>query len=928
VLDGADESVYRTGFAVSRQWVLSEHKLLGEAIVPGTTYLEMAAAAAGHRFGRPATMLKDVTFYVPLLVSGDKEVQVHLTIRDVGDDRATFTVASRTPGEGARDNWTTHARGSVSVAPLPAAGPADPAALRAQCSRRTVDTAAMQAEHRMMEFGPRWTDSLRWVHVGVRSALGELALPVTYAAECAHFRLHPALLDLATGFGALAVPGADDDPAAPPDERDFFLPIGYDSIEIHRPLPACGLSLITLRPSQETHADLRVADVLVCDEEGQQALAIHGFTARRVADPQLTVTRLRPHQRHHRLTWVADPHPAPAPVAATFDHPVLIVGASAGRTAALAGELRGAGASARTVLIDAAASATGDIPGAGPAGGADLGRVAPTAEALSGLVAQVGVRELVFIAADATVDRSPQRLRAELQRGAYALFYLLKAAVLAGGLERLTVVAPTVRPVSGTERVLAPQHAALFGLAKVFALEQDGCSVLCIDDDGDAAAVRAELCGARTTSMIALRDGARLVQLLAPVRSDGPASAHDPAHTGWAGAVAGARNYLITGGLGGLGLAVAEHLSARRPDARIALVGRSAAPPPEDRAAMAAAGDGGKRHRQARALLAMCSRGTDVRTFAADVADQEAMRAIVAELTAQWGPLDCVVHAAGVAGDGFLFRKDAAAFAATVAPKVLGAAVLDQVTSGDIPPAIISFGSTVSVFGAVGQSDYTAANDYLAAFADERSARGRPTATLAWSDWLEVGMAVDNAVAEHQGFFRSLTPAEALSSFDHLADAREPNTIIGEVNTAGKAALAADDADARFRNAPVLLGEQVRMLLAEAGQAARAEPGTTPADEGAAEADVVLHGREDGAYTPSERALAGMWASELGLDRLDIGASSFTLGGDSLTALRMVQRIEKVMNIDVSIVDLFQYETVAELAAYLDGQADAGERPA
>jgi NAD(P)-dependent dehydrogenase (short-subunit alcohol dehydrogenase family)/acyl carrier protein len=550
---------------------------------------------------------------------------------------------------------------------------------------------------------------------------------------------------------------------------------------------------------------------------------------------------------------------------------------------------------------------------------------------------RTAARHLVFVAAAATVADRPERMRAELDRGVYALFHLLKAAATGGGLDRLDIVAPTVRPVTGGERQLAPQHATLFGLAKAFAQEHGGCAVRCVDDDGDTAAVCAELRRASTTSVVALRDGARWVQVLAP------ADARDRENAKPADLTEDARNYLITGGLGGLGLAVAEHLSAQRPTARIALVGRSPAPAPEDWATLAAAdapaantaavGDRlpdvlGKRRRQARTLDAMRERGTDVRTFAADVADEAAMREIVTRITAEWGALDCVVHAAGVAGDGFLFRKDAETFAATVAPKVLGAAVLDSVTDGDVPPRIITFGSTVTVFGAAGQGGYTAANDYLAAFADARSARGRPTATLAWSDWLEVGMAVDNAVAEHQGFFRSLTLAEALSSFDLLAGGREPNTIIGEINTAKLGAVPPDDLNEQFRHAPVLLGEHVREVLARARRAASGTPAQDAPNETVAAPDVVLLGRDDGDYTPTERMLAGMWASELGLDRFDITASSFMLGGDSLAALRMATRIEKVMNISVSVIDIFQYETAAELAVFLDSQLPGADGPA
>ncbi|GAA2244801.1 hypothetical protein GCM10010430_28320 [Kitasatospora cystarginea] len=128
-------------------WVLSEHKLLGEAIVPGTTYLEMARAAASLHFGRPVTELRDVTFLVPLLVQEGTPRTAHTTIRELDDLQAEFTVASHDP---ASDHWTVHVQGTVGVRPHTAPAPQqDLAALRELCSLESVDIALRQTEHKV-----------------------------------------------------------------------------------------------------------------------------------------------------------------------------------------------------------------------------------------------------------------------------------------------------------------------------------------------------------------------------------------------------------------------------------------------------------------------------------------------------------------------------------------------------------------------------------------------------------------------------------------------------------------------------------------------------------------------------------------------------------------------------------------------------------
>ena len=183
------------------------------------------------------------------------------------------------------------------------------------------------------------------------------------------------------------------------------------------------------------------------------------------------------------------------------------------------------------------------------------------------------------------------------------------------------------------------------------------------------------------------------------------------------------------------------------------------------------------------ALREIMAAGADLTWHAADVADAAAMRPVVETVRRSQGRIDCVIHAAGVAGAGFILRKDVATFEATVRPKAIGAAVLDEVTADD-PPLLVTFGSTVSVFGAAGQSDYTTANAFLDAFAESRNARGRASISIRWTDWLDVGMAADHDVPADQGFFRSIGVDDALNSFDDIMAAGPSDVIVGEVNLA------------------------------------------------------------------------------------------------------------------------------------------------
>ncbi len=166
--------------------------------------------------------------------------------------------------------------------------------------------------------------------------------------------------------------------------------------------------------------------------------------------------------------------------------------------------------------------------------------------------------------------------------------------------------------------------------------------------------------------------------------------------------------YLVTGGLGDLGLSLAEHL-AERGAGSLALLGRSA--PSRDVTA---------RIEELRAA------GVRVAVVHADVADTLSLDLALATIRAELPPLRGVFHAAGVLRDAVVRTLDPAGVAEVLAPKVDGAAHLDQLTADDPLDLFVLFSSAAGLVGNVGQAAYAAANTYLDALAEARRSAGRP----------------------------------------------------------------------------------------------------------------------------------------------------------------------------------------------------------
>ncbi len=866
-----DEVVYRTGFTLDRHWVLTEHKMLDRAIVPGTTYLEMARAAGAAQLRAPVTEVLDVEFLTPLAVREGEVRTVHTIARRLHGDEVRFEVVGHDPDAPPEREWTVHARGRLTGRVLPAPDAPDLADLRARCVLGRADVGRAQAEHHVMTFGDRWRGSLAAVAVGERIAIGELHLPAAHHDEVGSHVLHPALLDLATGFHQWAVLDRDAERRQADREADFYLPLAYDRLVVHRPVPARCTSVVRPHPGFTQSAELRKVDALLVAPDGGVVLEVTGFTAKRVTNPRGTVRDLDAATAaavHHAFRWVDAPTarervPLPAEL--------LVVLEDEGVAAPVVAELRARGAAVTAVPADTDwTTATAPLP-----------------------------HDVLFVGAAGDGDHP--------DRGARHLFRLAKAlAVQASAAHRLVVVAPVAHEVDGSEPDLAPGNAALLGVARVIGQENVAVTCRCVDirHDTPAADVVDEITSTGS-GLVALRGGRRLVAELA----EADLRAGEPTTV-----VTGGGVHLVTGGLGGLGLRVARHIADTDPTARIALVGRTALPP-RDRWEELLRTSTDRQAERVRAVLEIEATGARVRCYQADVAVRADVAAVLADVRAHWGPVTSVVHAAGTAGDGFILRKDEETFRATLAPKVAGALLLDELTADAPPELFVLFSSTTAVFGAAGQSDYTAANAYLDAFAARRSRRGSRTVSVNWTDWLDTGMAADHGVQRDQGFFRSIGVDDALRSYDAVVRSPLRHVVVGEVNyellaRADPAVLAQ-----RMAVAPLVLSEPIRKALAAR---VRERPAAGGAGSGG---PVDLSGRADGQYSDTERALAAIWARQLGLDRVDVFASLFELGGDSLVALRMVNDIGQVMGVRAGMADLFAHPTVADLAAHLSGDS-------
>ncbi len=482
-------------------------------------------------------------------------------------------------------------------------------------------------------------------------------------------------------------------------------------------------------------------------------------------------------------------------------------------------------------------------------------------------------------------------------RGFYALMLLGRVLAEAGDERplRVEVVTRGLFDVCG-ETTSLPERALMLGPCRVIPAEQPNvrCRLVDLEVDPDASATVEELVrewGTAAQGVVALRRGLRWLPGAVPA----PQAATDVPVWNREGVDAGA--YLITGGVGGVGLALAE-LLAKAPRSALVLVSRRGLPPREEWDAWRAQhGDEDRTSRRMRRIGALEAAGVTVVLETADVQDAAAMRAVVQRCVDRFGRVRGVVHAAGTATGGLVANRTAAEAAHVLAPKVRGTLALDAAL-GDAPLEFFALCSSVTaVKGGVGSVDYTAANAFLDAFAHSARGRARRAVTINWDAWSEAGMAAEAdvpaemAAAHREVLAKGLSDEDGREVFVRAVHAGLPQLLVSTFDLPAR--LAADTVeDAESTAVANASGE-------EDGGHERPELAT--------------------AYAPPsgevEQAIASVVQSLLGVAQIGRDDDFFQLGFDSLIGHRMIARLKQKHGIALALRAVLESPNVAALAA-------------
>jgi amino acid adenylation domain-containing protein len=470
---------------------------------------------------------------------------------------------------------------------------------------------------------------------------------------------------------------------------------------------------------------------------------------------------------------------------------------------------------------------------------------------------------------------------------------------------QIKVISNHLHEVTG-EEFLSPAKAILLGPCRVIPQERPNIQCTNVDvGDGQPADEYAqllvkELTAGTTDAVVAYRGTHRWVRTFERIKLGKTEHFKPPLREGGV--------YLITGGLGGIGLVLAEYL-AQSVHAKLVLISRTGLPEREKWQDWLGTHEAQNEVSQKiRKVQSLENQGSKVLVLRADVADRNQMKAAIEQTHGQFGQIQGVIHAAGIAGDRMitLLKKPDLA-AGVMAPKVEGTLLLGQLLGESKLDFFVLCSSLSAQLGGIGLVDYAGANAFLDAYAQKYRSE-RNVISINWGGWQGVGMAVNAEVpfylkdARERNLLLGILPEEGKEAFSRILGSSQSQVIVSSQDLT--VLMQRSDRDGES-----VISEQ---LTKSSGKPTHPRPDLSN--------DYVVPGNS------TEQTIADIWQELLGVANVGIHDNFFELGGNSLMAVTLIERMwRKGLHVDAR--GLFSRSTVAELAAAAGCQGGLVEVP-
>jgi myxalamid-type polyketide synthase MxaE and MxaD len=792
---------------------------------------------------------------LPLPEQGKRQLQLSVT-------GTIFKIFSRPDNSGAP--WSLHCQGQIllDVSKSPEFNQTLHE-IQENCPEQPDATEHYQGmRERGLEYGSSF-QSVKNIYRGDDTALVKLVLPPDLEKDFTRYLLHPVLLDGAFQAVSQAQRG----------DNERYLPVGFEVLEIFAPFEDILWCYVKLQPREAS--EFVAADLLIFNTQEKIVARVEGLRLKRVKKPAVRPEQLA--NLFYEMEWEQLPE---IDKAANPEGAWLVFENDAGTGEQLSAMLEKSGVQIMRVRKGESYSHHGEIFIINPGNPEHLKKLWESFSPdncpdgilylcdreLNGVE---NLRSVLYLTQVLTSLNWPKMPRLWL--------------VTSGAFEFQT-------PVS--ENSLTQRDLWAFGGVLVNEYPRLRCTRIDLSDKPDEhelTGLLKEIAANRADNQLAIRADSSFA--LRFKRSQMPMELAEESllNPDTSPVVRPDATYLITGGLGGLGLLLAQRLvelgtrylalvSRREPDSQVM-----------------------------NTLAELEKQGAIVKIYRYDVSRDEQVLELLKQIEEELPPLRGIVHAAATLEDSLLSDMTLEKVQKVFAAKAQGSWWLHKHSQNLPLDFFVLFSSAAAILGNPGQSNYAAANGFLDGLAQYRRTLGLPATSLNWGPWSGAGMAaqIENNSRFEQGGIYSLTPQQGLAAFE-LVLRRAPaqlaifaadwETLSQSNGLFLESGLASKLVDRRKQLAAVEVLETLRSNLSKVGENDRVSLIETYLSQ------VIM------------RTLG------IGVERLDLKLSLYGIGLDSLTAVEIKNRVETDLQLVVPLENLLQGPSISQLSEELAQQ--------
>jgi len=873
LVNSMNVDVYSTLISVDRQWELREHALGNNNLLPGTTYIEIIREIGGKILETDALELRNIVFTAPLICNEGEHRIMH-TVVEKKDDNLLFSIVSKNDND---KTWTKHVEGEVYKTKFIEVKKTDIDMLKTRCTNELIinDNTLDEAK---VKIGSRWKNTKK-IFIGEYELLVRMEFSKKYADELNSYYLYPSLLDGAVN-AANAIAGSN-----------FYLPLTYKKAKFYKRIPETFYSYLKRNTLSNNSDEIMSFNITLYSDDGSVLAEIDEYIIKKVRDLELkkykndlfynveyrsssidgisinksngiTLVFIRPEQLYNKKV---------NSLIQSLKSEVLIV------------EIKNEYEKVDKNIFTISNSKN------------DFKRVLEE-------IGDKDVDKILFLASlEERKITDVKRLESTIEYSLKSLLNLTRAIIDSKykNVVELILLTKNSMMVTGSEEAIHPHNEALLGMAKSidYEYEKISCRGIDLDNYTSVENIMKEIKSTKEGYMSIYRNNERYIEELREIDINEINEEKIE--------IKNEGIYIVTGGLGGIGLEISKYLSNKN-KINLALINRSEFPERDKWDDILSEGKDENINKKITELKRIEESGATVEIIRADISDYDETIIAFDKLREKYGKINGVIHSAGVAGKGFIINKEWDQFNEVLKPKVYGTWIIDDVTSKDNLDFFILFSSFATVFGSRGQSDYIAANSYLDAFAYFRKNKGKRTMVVNWSGWNETGMAVDNNINQNEGIFKTMNNSEAVKTFDDVFDKTAERIMIGEINNV----IFAENKDYfNLKLSPKITNKISNFESKQIDKDNYVE--------------VIIKGKDFKCLTSTEIKLAKIWAEVIGLDEINIYDKFFEIGGDSLLATHLQKELNKVYPDVMDITDVFIYSSILEMAEFIDSKINA-----